>query len=103
MIIEFRLYEGTNNYHFFYNFNCSYSLKEIDSILEELEHHNVDYKIFEIDNNNFMFYFITSSHYLYNYYARRINYEISDKELPNYNIINKEDLELKLKANKFNI
>jgi len=98
-----KTFEGRNNYHFFYNFNSSYNLKEIYNIVDKLEEKNIDYKIFQVDDNNFMFYFITSSNYLYNYYSRKFNYEISDKELPNYKTINKEYLERILSANKFNI
>ena len=98
-----KTFEGKNNYHFFYNFNSSYNLKEIYDILDKLEEKNVSYKIFEIDNN-FMIYFITSDNYLYNYYSRRFNYTImSDNEFPNYKIVNREDLKIKLDSNKFNI
>lgn len=98
-----KTFEGRNTYHFFYNFNISDNIREIFNILDTLEDKVKDYKIFQVDNDNFMFYFITNNDYLTNYYPRRFNYEISDDGLPDYKTINKSDLEMILKSNKFNI
>ena len=40
-----KTFEGRNNYHFFYNFNSSYNLKEIYNIVDKLEEKNIDYKM----------------------------------------------------------